>query len=83
MSLQSGPNKPQPECPLAHKLINKLSVVVGSCDLLVESAPEDSPLLSRIILIRNTAQSMAADLAEFECDLVRRRLEGGNTFLVF
>lgn len=66
----------QPECPLAHDLINKLSVVVGNCELLLENTPADSPLMSRMKLVRDTARSMAADLAEFQCELIRRRWEG-------
>jgi len=40
------PSNPQPECPLAHNLINKLSTVIGYCDLMLDKAPPDSPLLS-------------------------------------
>ena len=75
MSQESCTNKPQPECPLAHTLINKLSTVIGNCDLLLEKAEEDSPELSRMKLIRDTAKSMAADLIEFQCDLATRRLK--------
>jgi nitrogen-specific signal transduction histidine kinase len=38
--------KYHPSCMLAHELVNKLSVVVGYCDLLKNHAPED---LARII----------------------------------
>ena len=66
----------QPECPLAHDLINKLSVVVGNCELLMENTPADSPLISRMKLVLDTARSMAADLAVFQCELIRKRCEG-------
>lgn len=75
MSHQESPNKHQLECPLAHTLVNKLSVVVGNCDLLIEKTPLDSPLIPRMKLIRETAQSMAADLLEFQFDLERKCLE--------
>jgi hypothetical protein len=75
VSQLSSTNKHQPECPLAHKLINKLSTVIGNCDLIVEKTPGDSPILQRMLLIRDTAKSMAADLAEFQCELARRRAE--------
>ena len=70
---QSGSLKPQLDCPLAHELINKLSVVIGNCDLLFERTPEDWPLLRHLNIIRNTAKSMAADLADFQCEVVRLR----------
>jgi hypothetical protein len=63
----------EPECPLAHTLINKLSAVVGHCDLLRQEIPEDSPLEDRIALVQGLAKSMAADLAEFQCELIRLR----------
>ena len=61
------------ECPLAHELINKLSVIVGNCDLLAENTPHDSPLLQRTLLIRDMAKAVAKDLGQLECDLVRLR----------
>lgn len=75
VSQKSSTNQHQPECPLAHKLINKLSAVIGNCDLIMEKTPEDSPMLQRMLLIRDTAKSMAADLAEFQSELARRTAE--------
>jgi hypothetical protein len=37
---ESRRNNYQPDCPLAHDLINQLAVIVGQCDLLVEKTPE-------------------------------------------
>jgi hypothetical protein len=71
---QSSENLHEPECPLAHHLIDKLSTVIGNCDLVLEKAPEDSPFLRQMLLIRNVAKSMAADLAKFQCDLVSLRI---------
>jgi hypothetical protein len=75
---QSGTGKYELDCPLAHNLINKLSVIVGTCDLLVEKAPEDSPVRPQMLLIQNVARSMAADLGQFQCDLVRLRTRTKN-----
>ena len=61
------------ELRLAHDLINKLSVVVGRCDLLVAKIPKDSPLLRHVLSIHEIAQSMAKDLVHFQDDLVRSR----------
>jgi nitrogen-specific signal transduction histidine kinase len=70
---QSNRDNYQLECPLAHELINKLSVIVGNCDLLAEKTPQDSPLFERMLLIRDMARSVAKDLGQIECDLVRLR----------
>lgn len=74
MSKQSSMRIYQPDCPLAHLLINKLSTVVGNCDLVLEGLAKDSPLLPRMTLVRDTARSMAADLAKFQCELAERRV---------
>jgi len=71
--LESGSGKYQLDCPLAHDLINKLTVIVGTCDLLVERTPENSPSLAQMLMIRNVARSMATDLGQLQCDLVRLR----------
>jgi len=63
----------QPDCPLAHDLINKLSVIVGHCDLLVAGVPENSPLFSRMLLVRDLAKSVGAELGQLQCDLARVR----------
>lgn len=65
--------KYRPECPLAHELINKLSVIVGHCDLLVEQVTERTPAFDRALLIRNLAKSVAEELGQLECDLIRLR----------
>ena len=70
---EPGPGKYQLDCPLAHDLINKLTVIVGTCDLLVERTPENSPSLAQMLMIRNVARSMATDLGQLQCDLVRLR----------
>jgi len=70
---ESGSGKYQLDCPLAHDLINKLTVIVGTCDLLVERTPENSPSLAQMLMIRNVARSMATDLGQLQCDLVRLR----------
>ena len=63
----------QPECAVAHDLINRLSAIIGHCDLLAGSTPPDSPSLERVLLIRHLAKLMAKDLGRFQCDLARLR----------
>jgi hypothetical protein len=62
-----------PECAVAHDLINRLSAIIGNCDLLAESTPPDSPSLERVLLIRHLANLIAKDLGQFQCDLARLR----------
>jgi hypothetical protein len=61
--------KYQPSCILAHGLINKLSTIVGNCDLLKQEAPENSECLERLSLIRETARAMAEELRAHQCHL--------------
>ena len=61
--------KYQPNCILAHELVNKLSVIVGHCDLLTEHVSEDARLLKRLLTIREIAKSMAKDLNDHQCHL--------------
>jgi hypothetical protein len=57
----------QQTCLVAHDLINKLSVIIGHCDLLEEEEPEDSACLDRLRRIRDIAKGMAIGLHEHEC----------------
>jgi hypothetical protein len=71
-----SPNKDQYQldCPLVHSLINKLTVIVGHCDLLVERVPENSPLFARMLLVRDMAKSVGEELGQLQCDLARSRV---------
>jgi hypothetical protein len=63
----------QTDCPLAHDLINKLAIIVGNCDLLVERIPETSPLWNRMLLVRDLAKAVGEQLGQLQCDLARVR----------
>jgi hypothetical protein len=67
----------QPDCPLAHDLINKLAVIVGQCDLLVEKTPKDSPLFKQTLLVRDLAKAVGSELGQLQCDLARLRTTNG------
>jgi hypothetical protein len=58
-----------PICILAHECLNKLSVIIGNCDLAHEKAPSDSECLKRITTIRDTAKAMADALNGHLCEL--------------
>jgi hypothetical protein len=68
----------QPDCPLAHDLINKLSVIVGHCDLLVGKVPENSPLFEPMRRVRDLAKSVGEELGQIQCDLARLRNINGQ-----
>jgi nitrogen-specific signal transduction histidine kinase len=71
---KSGKEPYRTDCPLAHDLINKLSVIVGNCDLLVERIPETSPLWNRMLLVRDLAKLVGEELGQLQCDLARSRI---------
>jgi hypothetical protein len=62
----------RPLCMLAHDLVNKLSVIVGCCDLLTNPERLDPTAEKHVQLIRNTAKSMAERLNHEQCHLVSR-----------
>jgi len=57
-----------PVCPLAHTLLDKLTAIVGSCELLVEQSSADSVSSKRLQLIRQAAQSMTVELKDHQCE---------------
>ncbi|MFZ0954583.1 MAG: hypothetical protein WAN17_20105 [Candidatus Sulfotelmatobacter sp.] len=56
-------------CLLAHDLVNKLSVIIGNCDLLVKHVESGSECANRLDLIRNVARGMAKELNQHQCEL--------------
>ena len=54
---------------MAHGLVNKLSAIVGHCDLLKDRASEDLECQKRLDAIRSIAKSMADELHAHKCDL--------------
>jgi signal transduction histidine kinase len=54
-------------CTLAHTLQNKLSVILGQCDLLAEHLSADPESGRRLHSIRDAAQQMTDAISESEC----------------
>ena len=59
---------------LVHELLNRLSVIVGNCELAIESAQEGlegsanrQGVVARLIAIRDSAQSVAFELKNRNC----------------
>ena len=59
----------QPACLFAHHLINKLSTIVGSCDLASQQMEPSNEAAKHLALIRDTAKDMARELVEHQCQL--------------
>jgi hypothetical protein len=59
-----------PACLLVHNMINKLSVIIGNCDLVIEATPEDSPQAQRLAAIRKAAESLILEVRDYKCDLI-------------
>jgi hypothetical protein len=58
-----------PVCSIMHNLINKLSVIVGSCQLLGERTA-DPESAARLQVIRQTAEAMADEIGSSRCQVV-------------
>src|SRR4051812_17074995 len=65
--------KHRPTCLLSHRSINKLSAIIGNCDLMLEfeagSELHDPALRRRLEVIRRAAADLAKDLTEHVCNL--------------
>ena len=47
---------------LAHDLLNRLSVIIGNCDLATERIQAGSDFAIRLAAIRNAAEAMTSEL---------------------
>lgn len=59
----------RPICLLAHELVNKVSVIVGRCDLLGDLVATDAGSAKHLKVIRDMAMSMAESLNEHQRQL--------------
>ena len=61
-------------CLLAHDLFNKLTTIIGQCEILEDKAL-DPECLNRLQKIRQTARAMADEISTHQCrisDLLRK-----------
>lgn len=76
MSKKSGAKKHLPACSLSHLSLNKLSVIIGSCDLLLEPdqgpAELDPNTVKRLELIRGAARDLVKEFRAHVCELEAR-----------
>jgi hypothetical protein len=57
-------------CLLAHEIIEKLTVIIGNCDLLSAKAQAGSECATRLGLIHDTAKEIAKELGDRQCRLL-------------
>lgn len=70
--MQSMSEADRSNAALAHDVVNKLSAIVGLCDLLVERMEHDGEAASQLTTILDLARTAAADLKEFQRQLAAR-----------
>jgi hypothetical protein len=58
-----------PACMMSHEVVNKLSIIIGNCDLVIEKAPADSDCIKRLSLIGETARGIAKIMQDHQCEL--------------
>ena len=56
----------EPASSLVHQLINKLTVIIGGCDLLQQKPELTEECKQRIVMIQQAAQSMVHEIAEYQ-----------------
>ena len=54
---------------VANNLLDKLSVIVGHCELMPEQAALDPEILKRLRLVQQVAQSMADDIHKYQSQI--------------
>ena len=64
-----GTDRHQPPCVVAHDLVNKLSVIISHCDLLLEITEKETEYARRLALIRGVADAAAKELTEHQRQL--------------
>ena len=54
----------RPSSIIVHNLINKLSVIIGRCDLMMDMAEDETEWANRLLEIRELAKSMAHEIVQ-------------------
>lgn len=64
--MKSKAERHQPACLAAHNLVNKLSIIIGNCDLLIEKTEAGTEYARRLAVIREVADAPVKELAEHQ-----------------
>jgi hypothetical protein len=58
-----------PPCMMLHEVVNKLSIIIGNCDLVIEKSPADSECIKRLQVIGGTARAVVRIMQGHQCEL--------------
>lgn len=65
--------KNQPKCFLSHVVLNKLSVMIGSCDIALEEMKAgksaEAQIERRVTVVREMAWDIVKEVREYGCEL--------------
>jgi light-regulated signal transduction histidine kinase (bacteriophytochrome) len=64
--MQSNAVRHQPGYLVAHNLVNKLSAIIGHCDLLSQNAAQGTECAQRLGMIHDLAKSAAKELTDHQ-----------------
>ena len=56
----------QPAFMVTHSVVNKLSVIMGNCELLIEIAEKDTEVARRLAVIRDVADAAVKELTRHQ-----------------
>jgi len=73
--MKSTGNGHDPVRMVLHSLLNKLSVIVENCDLLLEKTKQETDYTRQLTVIRDAAETAAQELVEHKYQL---EAEGGG-----
>ncbi len=60
--MQSNAERHRNVPTVAHNIINKLSTIIGNCDLLIENTEEGTEVQQRLAVIREAAKTIANEV---------------------
>ncbi len=60
--MQSKAGRHRTVATVAHNVINKLSTIIGNCDLLIEKTEQGTEVAQRLTVIREAAKTAADEL---------------------
>ena len=58
-----------PACTVSHYVLNKLSIIIGNCDLLIEKTEQGTEYAKRLGVIREVALTTVNELTEHQRQL--------------
>jgi len=63
---------------IVHDMVNKLSAILGQCDLLIEVTEAGTEPANRLAVIRDIAESAAKELNEYQRKVATETRKAGK-----